>query len=131
MGQPGAGPSMGAGKLSMTSGFWNLPARVQVAVASTAVAVTISSDRAAVPSAAVADAPKSLAPAVTQETENLVVSWPVDAVGLTLESTTDLGAEGQWTVVGDLLPTTEGLQRVRVPFSGAQRFFRLRVAADR
>ncbi len=46
VGQPGVGPPMRSKKLSVTSGFWNLSALVQVAGASTAVPVTISNERA-------------------------------------------------------------------------------------
>lgn len=126
VGQPGAGPPMRSKNFSVTSGFWNLPALVQVAGASTAVPVTISNERGGVTLAAVAGAPKSVAPTVARETESLVVSWPTDAGGLTLESTTDISGEVRWAAVGKVLTPADGWNRVRVPFTEGQRFFRLR-----
>lgn len=76
--------------------------------------------------ATVAGAPKSVAPTVARETESLVVSWPTDAGGLTLESTTDISGEVHWSAVGEVLAPADGWNRVRVPFTEGQRFFRLR-----
>ena len=59
--------------------------------------------------------------------ESLVVSWAADAGGLTLESTTDISGAVPWSVVGEVLPSGVGMNRVRVPFTESQRFFRLRV----
>ena len=129
VGQPGAGPVESGSKLSVAGGFWNLPAlvRVAVAVASEPVAVTIHKEWVGVPGTAAGGDPKSVAPAVVREMESLVVSWAADAGGLTLESTTDISGAVPWSVVGEVLPSGDGMNRVRVPFTESQRFFRLRV----
>jgi uncharacterized repeat protein (TIGR03803 family) len=56
---------------------------------------------------------------------NLILSWPADATGFTLQSTTNLGPSAVWTT--NLPPpiVVTGQYVVTNPVSGAQQFFRL------
>jgi hypothetical protein len=67
-----------------------------------------------------ADLPaKPVAITVTRNGDNLVISWPADAVGFTLESSPSLG--GAWTAVGGVTGNSASL-----PAQAAQQFYRLK-----
>jgi len=66
------------------------------------------------------DAPaKPVAITATRSGDSLVISWPADATGFTLESASSLG--GAWTAVSGVSGNSATL-----PVSAAQQFFRLR-----
>ncbi len=56
----------------------------------------------------------------------LELNWPATSGGFRLESTGSLGAEAEWTVVGDTVQTTGSTNRVTVPRTDPQRHYRLR-----
>jgi len=62
---------------------------------------------------------KPVAITVTRNGDNLVISWPADAVGFTLESSPSLG--GAWTAVGGVTGNSASL-----PAQAAQQFYRLK-----
>jgi len=67
-----------------------------------------------------ADSPaKPVAISVTRNADGVVISWPADATGFTLESSSSLG--GAWTAVGGVTGNSATL-----PAQAAQQFFRLK-----
>jgi hypothetical protein len=62
--------------------------------------------------------------------ENVILTWPTNATGFTLESTTNLGSSAVWTTNSSGPVVVIGGQNVVVnPVTGAQQFFRLAPAA--
>jgi hypothetical protein len=62
-----------------------------------------------------------------QSGNNLVISWPIEATGYTLEFTTNLATPVFWTSVGLPAPSSVGGMRYVTNSIGAgNRFFRLR-----
>jgi hypothetical protein len=58
---------------------------------------------------------------------NVVVSWPADATGFQLESSTALGANANWSTVSTAPTTAGGQSTVSLPISGdTTRFLRLK-----
>ena len=57
---------------------------------------------------------------------NVVVSWPAEATGFSLESTPALGANATWTKLGDGSPAANGAFSVTVPLNQSARFLRLK-----
>src|SRR5262249_33156585 len=62
---------------------------------------------------------------VGREGNEIVLTWPLSAVGFVLESLTDLSTPGNWTVVTLSPPVVNGQYEVRVTISGTSQFFRL------
>ena len=56
---------------------------------------------------------------------NLVVRWPTNALGLTLQSVTNLSSGTSWTNVSQAPVVLNGQNVVTNPVSGAQKFYRL------
>jgi hypothetical protein len=55
----------------------------------------------------------------------IILTWPTNAVGFTLQSTTNLFSPAAW-VTNPLAPVVDnGLNTVTNPLSGAQKFYRL------
>jgi len=67
------------------------------------------------------------APELTLGTSSsgLVISWPANAPGFILQSTTDLGPTGSWTPVSTKPVLMNGVNIVTNAFSATQQFFRL------
>jgi len=55
---------------------------------------------------------------------NVVVTWPTNAIGFTLQSTTDLASPASWTNSG-VSVILNGQYTVTNPITGTQQFFRL------
>lgn len=62
---------------------------------------------------------------ITSFGANLVLTWPTNAAGFTLESTTNLVAPEVWTTVSPLPLVVNGQNTVTNPISSAQQFYRL------
>jgi uncharacterized repeat protein (TIGR03803 family) len=56
---------------------------------------------------------------------NVILTWPTNATGFTLQSTTNLVPTGLWSVVSAWPAVVNGLNTVTNPISGTQQFFRL------
>ena len=122
--QPGAAPTTSTKRFSVASGFWNLPAVVQVGGAS--VQVTLGNERMGVPLPAVVAGPESVDPVVEREAEGLGISWSTAAGDFMLEASADISDPAQWMVVESWKDGSSGRRHAWVPVSEAQRFFRLR-----
>lgn len=62
---------------------------------------------------------------IARSGQNMVISWPINSILSTLQSTTNLGSSALWTTVSTT-PVTGGDQNfVTNPISGKQMFFRL------
>jgi hypothetical protein len=78
-------------------------------------------------SASVKTVVQQLPLSVSQEGQNLVISWPANLGNYILESTTDLEPPVVWLPVTDAIPALVGGQfTVVVPIGPGDRFFRLR-----
>jgi hypothetical protein len=55
----------------------------------------------------------------------VIVSWPTNATGLTLQSTTNLGSSAVWTTNTPAPVIVNDQNVVTNPISGTQMFFRL------
>jgi uncharacterized repeat protein (TIGR03803 family) len=64
--------------------------------------------------------------AIIQSGTNVVLSWPTNFTGLTLQSTTNLVSPAVWTPVSPAPVVVNGQNTVTNPISGTQQFFRLR-----
>jgi hypothetical protein len=56
---------------------------------------------------------------------NLILSWTTNAIGFTLQSTTNLGPSAIWTTNSPAPVVVNGLNTVTNPIVGTQQFFRL------
>jgi len=56
---------------------------------------------------------------------NLILMWPTNAVGFTLQSTTNLGSSAVWSTNSPAPLVANGLNRVTNPITGGQQFYRL------
>lgn len=62
---------------------------------------------------------------ISLEADQVVLSWPGDNAGLTVETTDDLGT-GEWQPVNVPATTEGGFSHLTVPTTKAGQFFRLR-----
>src|SRR5439155_15426133 len=56
---------------------------------------------------------------------NIILTWPANAAGFTLQSTTNLVSPTVWTIVFPAPAIVNGLNAVTNPISGTQQFYRL------
>jgi uncharacterized repeat protein (TIGR03803 family) len=56
---------------------------------------------------------------------NVILTWPTNAAGFTLQSTTNLGSSAVWTTNSPAPAVVNGQNTVTNPISGAQQFYRL------
>jgi uncharacterized repeat protein (TIGR03803 family) len=63
--------------------------------------------------------------AITASAGNVILTWPTNVAGLTLQSTPSLTAPAAWTPVSSAPIVLNGLNTVTNPMIGAQQFFRL------
>jgi uncharacterized repeat protein (TIGR03803 family) len=56
---------------------------------------------------------------------NAILTWPTNATGFTLKSTTDLGPTAVWTTNSPAPVVVNGQNTVTNPFSGTRKFYRL------
>jgi uncharacterized repeat protein (TIGR03803 family) len=56
---------------------------------------------------------------------NVILTWPTNATGFALQSTTNLGSSAVWTANSPAPVVVNGLNTVTNPLSGTQQFFRL------
>jgi uncharacterized repeat protein (TIGR03803 family) len=56
---------------------------------------------------------------------NVILTWPTNAAGFTLQSTTNLGSLAFWTMNSPGPVVVNGQNTVTNPISGAQQFYRL------
>ena len=61
----------------------------------------------------------------TRQTSNMVLSWPTNATGYTLQSTTNLSTAAVWGVVSPPAVVVNGQNVVTNPMSGPRKFYRL------
>ena len=62
---------------------------------------------------------------ITPAAANVILSWPTNAIGFTLQSTTNLGSSAIWTTNSPAPVVVNGQNTVTNPISGTQQFFRL------
>jgi uncharacterized repeat protein (TIGR03803 family) len=62
---------------------------------------------------------------ITAGGENVILSWPTNATGFTLQSTTNLGSSAVWTTNSLAPVVVNWLNTVTNPISGTQQFYRL------
>jgi hypothetical protein len=62
---------------------------------------------------------------ITAAAGNVIVSWPTNATGFSLQATTSLGPSAIWTTNFFTPITVDGQNTVTILVSGAQQFFRL------
>jgi len=55
---------------------------------------------------------------------NVILTWPTNAAGFTLQSTTNLGSPAVWTTVSPGPVVVNGQNAVTNPISGTQKFYR-------
>jgi hypothetical protein len=99
VGQPDASSAMSGGQYSVTGGFWSLTAVVQ-----TAGLLNLS---------------------IAQSGNNVIVSWPTNCAGFTLQFATNLAPPAAWTSNSPAPAVVNGQNTVTIPISGTQQFFRL------
>jgi uncharacterized repeat protein (TIGR03803 family) len=63
--------------------------------------------------------------ALTLSGTNVILSWPLNAAGFTLQSTTNLVSSAAWTTVSPLPSIVNGQNTVTNSISGLQNFYRL------
>jgi uncharacterized repeat protein (TIGR03803 family) len=63
--------------------------------------------------------------AIIQSGTNVVLSWPANFTGFTLQSTTNLVSPAIWTPVAPAPVVVNGQNTVATPISGTQQFYRL------
>jgi len=56
---------------------------------------------------------------------NVILTWPTNATGFTLQTTTNLSSSAVWTSVSPPPILVNGLYTVTNPISGTKRFYRL------
>jgi hypothetical protein len=56
----------------------------------------------------------------------VVLTWPTNAAGFTLEATTNLGDSSSWTTATNTVSTSSNLYQINVDQTSAQQFFRLK-----
>src|SRR6185436_1152633 len=57
--------------------------------------------------------------------ENVILTWPTNATGFTLQSTTNVASSTVWTTNSQAPVVVNGLYTVTNPVSGTQQFYRL------
>ena len=62
---------------------------------------------------------------LTPSGPNVILTWPTNATGFTLQSTTDLGSSALWTTNTPAPVIVNDQNVVTIPISGTQMFFRL------
>jgi uncharacterized repeat protein (TIGR03803 family) len=62
---------------------------------------------------------------ITPSGANVVLTWPTNATGFTLQSTTNLGSSAVWSTNSPAPVVVSGQNTVTNPISGSQMFFRL------
>ena len=62
---------------------------------------------------------------ITTSGSNIVIAWPLDATGYTLQSSTNLSFSSAWQAVSFAPQVVNGQQTVTIPVSGSQVFYRL------
>jgi uncharacterized repeat protein (TIGR03803 family) len=62
---------------------------------------------------------------IIPSTANVMLTWPTNATGFTLQSTTNLGSSAIWTTNLPSPVVVNGQNTVTTPISGTQQFFRL------
>jgi hypothetical protein len=62
---------------------------------------------------------------ITPAGANVVLTWPTNATGFTLESTANLGSLAVWSTNSPAPVVVSGQNTVTNPISGSQMFFRL------
>ena len=62
---------------------------------------------------------------ITSASGHVILSWPTNFAGFTLQSTTDLGPSAIWTTDLPAPEVVNGLNRVTSPLTASQQFFRL------
>lgn len=62
---------------------------------------------------------------ITPDGANIVLNWPTNVAGFTLQSTTNLGSPSSWTAVSASPVIVGGQNTVTSPASGSMQFFRL------
>jgi hypothetical protein len=63
--------------------------------------------------------------AITRSGANVIVTWPTNVTGFTLQSTTNLVSPAVWTTVSPAPVVVNGQNAVTNPISGKQNFYRL------
>ncbi len=129
VGEPGAGPVLSGPKTyTLVSGYWSVVTAVQKTLATaSSTTSTLATTMATVdPMVAVAPERGLPAPGIGRQPDGLVLSWPTGAGALTLETTADVTPPIRWSVVGETMVVSNGLNRVPVQVTGTQQFFRLR-----
>jgi len=62
---------------------------------------------------------------ITPAGTDVVLTWPTNATGYTLQSTTTLGSSAIWTAVAPAPVVINGQNTMTNPLSGTQQFYRL------
>jgi len=62
---------------------------------------------------------------IIRSAANVILTWPTNAAGFTLQSTTNLGSSAVWTTNSPAPVVVNGQNTVTNPISGAQQFYRL------
>jgi len=62
---------------------------------------------------------------ITPSGVNIILTWPTNGTGFTLQSNTNLVSPVVWTTVSPGPVVTDGQNTVTNPISGTQQFFRL------
>jgi len=62
---------------------------------------------------------------VSPSAANVILTWPTNAAGFTLQSITNLGSSAVWTTNSPAPVVVNGQNTVTNPISGAQQFYRL------
>lgn len=99
VGQPDASSAMRGGAYSVTGGFWSLTAVLQ-----TAGLLNLS---------------------IAHSGNSVIVSWPTNCAGFTLQSATNLAPPAAWTTYSPAPVVVNGQYAVTHLISGTQKFFRL------
>src|ERR1039457_230891 len=68
---------------------------------------------------------------IIRSAANVILTWPTNATGFTLQSTTNLGSPAVWTTVVPGPVVVNGNNTVPSPISGSQKFYRLSQSAIR
>src|SRR5262249_19312434 len=62
---------------------------------------------------------------ITASGTNVILSWPTNAVGFTLQSTTNFRSSASWVTNSSAPVVVNGQNNVTNPVSGPQQFYRL------
>jgi uncharacterized repeat protein (TIGR03803 family) len=63
--------------------------------------------------------------AISAVAGNVILTWPTNFTGFTLQSTTNLASSAAWTAISQAPVVVDGQNTVTNPISGAQQFYRL------